>query len=326
MQLVDKFEELAKEIREITLAVDSATKQENWDQVTVLKRELYTKKIEQIDELESENALASTLTAKQLRGDVEARPHIPRYETGIGALDEKLKGGIESGTFIQLAGESFAGKTHLTLEILSNISNANKVLFFNFEMGDTRISNRLYKLLTTEKQWNNFLINSKARKINDIIKEIKSRARDGIRFFAIDSKMKIEVPSENDAYKAINEISKQLSKVAQQEEIIIFLINQMNEEDQKNNRLAFKGSGDQMYDTDIALFYMVKKEKNVNPEQWKRTLVCRKNRQDEVLFSVDLHLDHTGKTVGDGVSYSYENIKQPEVTEYNKNNISMSVL
>jgi len=306
MELVSRIDELKSETDLLAHAIDDAERNERWDDAINLKRQFHEKKLEMIEELDSDSALASTITARQLRQQVQSRPNVPRYETGVSAIDAELKGGIEVGTFVQLAGESFAGKTHLCLEILANIAKHRKTLFFNFEMGEKRIDDRFSKLLHTDEQWDNFLVNGKARKLNDIVKEIRNQARTGIKFFAIDSKMKIEVPEEPDDLKAFRKISNYLSKLAQQEEIIVFLINQMNEEDQKTGRLAFKGGGDQMYDADIALFYMVKKDKQQKPEQWQRVLVCRKNRQDERLFSVDLKLTSEGKTVGTNEAEVYE--------------------
>lgn len=301
--------------------IDKADREDNFELSIKLKKQLYRNKLTMIEEIESQEQINSTINARTLKKQVDSKPHVPRYETGIVALDNQLKGGIEIGTFIQFAGESGAGKTTLVLEILSNISRYNKVLFFNFEMGDTRISTRLSRLLVNDEQWSNFLINSKARKLPDILKEITNKAQQGIKFFAIDSKMKIEVPEEQDTFKAINLISAELAKISQQLEIIVFLINQMNESDIKENRLSFKGSGDQLYDTDIALFYQLKKEKNVNPQQWKRRLICSKNRQDEVLFSLDLELNENGKTVSGGMPTFYQDnsgrqIAKPTVTEY----------
>lgn len=293
----EEFERLADLCKDLSLSITKAEYEENADLSIELKKEYHEAKLKMIDMVQSNKDIDATISAAELKRDVDARPKVPRYGTGIEPLDNALKGGIEVGTFLQLAGESFAGKTHLVLEILSNIAEYKETMFFNFEMGDTRISQRLTKLFTKKEQWDNFKINSKARKLHDIVTEIKRKARNGVKFFAIDSKMKIEVSGDMDDYRSLNEISKQLAKLAQQEEIIILLINQMNEEDQKTGRLAFKGSGDQMYDTDIALFYMVNKDKETPPEKWKRTLVCRKNRQDEINFRIDLKLDATGRTV-----------------------------
>ena len=295
--LKDEFDLLEDEVKRLVIDIDQAKQLGDKKLSNSLKKEMYQKKVLQLEFLESEIAVSSTVTAGELSTDVASRPNIPKYMTGT-PLDDRLGGGIEVGTFIQLAGESFTGKTHLVLEILSNISGAKKVLFFNFEMGDRRINSRLKELLISTEQDNNFLINSKARKLNEIVKEIKNKAADGIKFFAIDSKMKIEVPEEPEDLRAFRKISHELSKLAQQEEIIIFLINQMNEQDIQNNRLAFKGGGDQMYDADIALFYLLNKDAGVEPKDWKRTLHCRKNRTgNEQLFKINLKLDTFGKTV-----------------------------
>ncbi|TET88766.1 MAG: hypothetical protein E3J96_02670 [Sulfurovum sp.] len=292
----DRFTVLGEEVKTLTIEIDNAQKAQDKRLSNSLKKEMYLKKVEQLELLQSDIAISSTVTAKELSDDVASRPNIPKYMTGT-PLDDRLGGGIEIGTFIQLAGESFTGKTHFVLEILANISGANKILFFNFEMGERRINNRLKHLLISTEQDNNFLINSKARKLSEIIQEIKNKAKEGIKFFAIDSKMKIEVPEETEDLKAFRKISHELSKLSQQEEIIILLINQMNEQDQQNGRLAFKGGGDQMYDADIALFYMLNKTKSAEPKDWTRTMHCRKNRTgDEQLFRVDLVLDIHGKT------------------------------
>ena len=294
---IDPFDKLSNDVKSLAIQIDTAYKEEDTNLANTLKKQMYEKKIEQLSILQSDIDINSTVTAQELKIDVDNRPSVPKYSTGIEALDLRLKGGIDVGTFIQLAGESFAGKTHFVLEILTNISGNAPVLFFNFEMGETRISKKLDYLLQTTEQTQHFMINSKARKLSDILKEIKSKAKQGVKFFAIDSKMKIEVPEELEDLKAFRKISHELSKMAQQEEIIIFLINQMNEEDQKNSRLAFKGGGDQMYDTDIALFYMVNKTQGQEPKDWTRTMHCRKNRQDdEQLFKIDLYLDEYGKT------------------------------
>jgi KaiC/GvpD/RAD55 family RecA-like ATPase len=307
--VIDPMEELHRRIVSLTAKAAHADELQDFDASIDAKEELYTLKLEYLSMLKSEEALASTRSARKLHAEVQSRPKVPRYETGVSCLDRELRGGIEVGTFVQLAGESYAGKTHLTLEILSNISKYAEVLFFNFEMGDVRIDYRLGKLLDTDQQWKNFLINSKARKLVDIVREIKARSKAGIKFFAIDSKMKIEVPDTKDEYQAYAAISRELAKVAQQEEVIVFLINQINEEDQKTGRMAFKGGGDQMYDSDIALFYMIEKKSGVEPEKWGRSIVCRKNRQDERLFSIKTSLDMRGKTVEFGTNtaeYEYQ--------------------
>ena len=291
--MVDQTELIIDSINRLKVKIDNAV---DLDDVISLKRKKIELEIELLDIYADKNALESTSDFKTLRDDVNARPTIDRYSTGIIPLDAHLKGGIEVGTFIQLAGESFAGKTHLLLEILSNVAGHSRVMLFNFEMGERRIVDRLdEQLLSTDSELN-FLINSKARNLSVIIKEIKNKADEGIKFFGIDSKMKIEVPEEDTDLKAFRKISHELAKLAQQEEIIIILINQMNESDIKESRMSLKGGGDQLYDADIALFYLVSKT-DENPNNWKRKLVCRKNRQDEVLFWFNTEINMHGKTI-----------------------------
>jgi len=321
MQLT-KLELLDKRNKELVQLIEKADR-ENSPERYKLKRELYENKIKMIEIITLEEKRAG-ITARELKRLVELRPKVPRYETGVAALDKALNGGIEIGTFVQLAGESGVGKTHLTLEILSNIANYSKSVFFNFEMGDVRIVNRLKRLLVNDAQWDNLIIDKDSRDIDTLCNEIILYARDGVKFFTIDSKMKIEVGGNLEERQKYSSITNRLSKLSQQHDIIIFLINQMSEEDIKHKRLAFKGSGDQQYDSDISLFYVKDKDE-------KRKLICNKNRQDEVTFSLDLELDANGKTISPDVPVVYQSSDgrytgTPTVTEYEPETVEMGVL
>jgi len=298
MNGLQELNQLDKRNKELALLIDTAV-QNNDTSRYELKKELHENKIRMIEIIQAEEKRAG-ITARELRELVNSRPKTPRYETGIQALDTKLFDGIEIGTLVQLAGESGIGKTHLTLEILSNVAQYAKAVFFNFEMGDVRIVKRLNKLLTRDEQWDNLIIDKDSRNINSLENEIILYAREGIKFFVIDSKMKIEVNNPKlKEHQQASTVTKRLSKLTQQYDIIIFLINQMSEEDIKGKRLAFKGSGDQQYDSDISLFYV--KDKND-----ERMLICNKNRQDEVTFKINLDLDANGKTVEKRAGYSVE--------------------
>lgn len=308
----EQLEALDARNKELVNLIDVAERNNAKERYT-LKKELYANKIKMIEIITIEQKRAG-ITARELKRLIALRPKTPRYETGIQALDSNLFGGIEIGTFIQLGGESGVGKTHFLLEILSNIANYSKTVFFNFEMGDTRIIKRLDRLLVNERQWDNLIIDNDSRELDTLCNEIVLYARDGVKFFTIDSKMKIEVNGNQKEHLQFSNITKRLAKLSQQHDIIIFLINQMSEDDIKNKRLAFKGSGDQQYDSDISLFYVKDKDGN-------RTLICNKNRQDEKEFKVNLHLDENGRTVSNDTLFVYQDnqgkhISQPEVTHY----------
>lgn len=300
-------EQIESEIRDLTVRYENSVGIDKWD----LESIILSKKQELNKLRRNKKIYSKAITANELIKDIESRPSIPRYSTGVEPLDKVLNGGIEIGSFVQLAGSSFAGKTHLVIEIMSNVATYDKVLFFNFEMGDRRIAQRFSRTLRTSEARNNMLIHNADRELNHIVDEILEAHKKGIKFFAIDSKMKIEVSDEKEDYKKFSKISATLSKLTQENEIIIFLINQVSEDDDKTGRLAFKGSGDQLYDTDLALFYSLDKK---NPNA--RKLMCRKNRQDENNFMLNLTLDGNGKTVSNAeVSRTYRNIEVTE-TEY----------
>ena len=79
------------------------------------------------------------------------------------------------------------------------------------------------------------------------------------------------------------------------------MINQISEEDLKSGRLSFKGSGDQLYDSDMALFIVVDDD--------NRHLVCTKSRQDEVTFKIQLPKDYNNPYGAIETEYVYEKIE-----------------
>lgn len=303
----ENIKELEDRNKELARLISNSESAGNFDETLKLKRELFTNKLKMIDMITTEER-RNGITAAELRRLVASKPSIPRYELGITPLDEALHGGVEVGSFIQLAGSSGAGKTYLTLEVLSNVVNYSKALFFNFEMSDTRIINRLNSLLVNTDQWDNLIIDNDSRELTALCNEITLHARDGIKFFVIDSKMKIYIKNEKMAdHQKFSMITKELSRLAQKLDIIVFLINQISEDDLKTKRLAFKGSGDQMYDSDLALFYVLN-------DEGARTLICTKNRQDDNLFAIPLELNTRGRTVlryEQGYTPQANNIKKP---------------
>lgn len=299
-----RFEELKAKTRSLSVQIENAERNDDHDAAIKLKRELYQTKLEMIDLIEQDEKRAG-VTARDLIAKVQSMPNIPRYATGLDVIDKQLandedrynqiSGGIETGTFIQFAGESGAGKTTLVLDILANVSSGAKCVLFNFEMGEKRIAKRLSRKLTTEKQKDNFIIDSHTRNLDNLLMEIVLYARDGIKFFAIDSRMKIEVSGDMADHQKTSTISSKLAKLAQEKDIIVFLINQMSDEAIKDKRLVLKNGGDQKYDADM-MWFLILDPKDIK----KRTLRCTKNRQDEWNFSVDLALDRNGKTCAYG--------------------------
>jgi len=102
------------------------------------------------------------------------------------------------------------------------------------------------------------------------------KAKEGIKFIAIDSRMKIKVSGQKEEYQKNSHISATLSKLTQELGVIILLINQISEADLKIKRPSLKGSGDQAYDSDVIL-YIVKDPKKKD----ERIMMCEKDRINE---------------------------------------------
>ena len=102
--------------------------------------------------------------------------------------------------------------------------------------------------------------------------------------------MKLTGGKGREDYQKYSDISTRLSEFAQTKDVIIIFINQMNEEDIKNKRLALKGSGDQKYDSDIIFFVVLEDDKDNTKkmEDRKRFLICTKNRQTETTFREEI--------------------------------------
>jgi len=214
------------------------------------------------------------VTLREFEKMVDAKGNPIKRATGIALIDEVFDGGFEEGMFINLVGESGAGKSTIALEILLNIAEFNKSVFIGLEMGDKLTLKKIRQYGISEAHRDNLIIDIHSRDIEIVKREISLYANDGVKFFVIDSKMKLETTMKADEYKKISYISGELSKLTQQLGIIIILINQISEENLKHNRVSLKGSGDQIYDSDIVLVY--KKVKDLT----KREMLVYKNRQN----------------------------------------------
>ena len=244
-------------------------------------------------------------TFRELENEVLNMPNIPLRATGIKILDDFFDGGIEEETFINLVGESGTGKSTLAIEILLNIAEYSKSVFCSFEMGIKRTYKKISKFKLTDNQKDNLIVDLDTHDIEDLKREIVLYANDGVKFFCIDSKMKLDAKGFKDDYKKISFISNELSKLTQKLGIIIILINQISEENLKNGRVSLKGSGDQIYDSDIVLVY-----KKVKDKDNIRHLEVFKNRQNDKKGVIETELQN-GKTVS-----KFE----IEVTEFNSDN------
>ena len=69
----------------------------------------------------------------EYENQINQQPVLPKFQTGVSFIDDYLKGGLTAGQLILLMGDPEAGKTLLATQILHNVSNGFKTLFFSFE-------------------------------------------------------------------------------------------------------------------------------------------------------------------------------------------------
>ncbi|WP_281952026.1 DnaB-like helicase C-terminal domain-containing protein [Nitrosophilus kaiyonis] len=282
------IEKIALDLKQIRADIEKAKKYDDFESLgNLLEKEANLKlELAKYYKNTTDNNLHIVSLAEAI-DEYKNMPKKPKYSTAIEAIDKNLEGGFEMAQMVVFAGEKGAGKTLITNQILYNISAGFKTLIFSLEMPRWKITERFLKKNPSGKILNNLKIADKKFTLSQIENIIRVESKNGTRFFVIDSLMKIQTDK---SYRSISEkyseISNTISRLAIENEVLIFLIAQMSKEDIKNKNLALKNSGDIEYDADI-IFYLKKDKDNKN----KRILICDKNRQNGNEFSEELYID-----------------------------------
>ncbi len=259
-----------------------------------------------ISEMDSNIDRQKSLPMRDIVKRVSEMKPVARRETGIRNLDMELLpdidygsgkvGGFALGNFIQIAGSKGSGKSTFMLKILTGISNYEKVCWFDFEMGERRV---VQKLADFKYDMDALLYYNNSRTLEDVVEEIKYLNASGMEHFVVDSTMKIIVKGV-DRYEKFSTISSELSALTSQLNINIYLINQISQSAEREGHLAIKHGNDAEYDADF-IFYLLplplrdEAGEVVTDEldlpmidQEKRIIKCTKNRQDERIFTVEI--------------------------------------
>jgi len=234
----------------------------------------------------------------------------PRIETGLSTLDNALHGGIELHQLVHIGGESGAGKTMLTLQILNNVAGYFGSLFLSFEMPRWKMAKRMKKFEKESKGFHNYFITDSGRDISEVKRTIKKWVvKHNIKFVVIDSEMKLTHRSfkgDNEPNR-IGEIQAELAQMCQELGIVIFLITQLSKSDIRNKTMSGLGSVKSDYEADMKLL-ILKDDKVEN----KRYVEIKKNRQDVKEYKTEFYID-TKKLI-------FSDVPVPVVVyEYNEN-------
>ncbi|TQR31806.1 hypothetical protein DMB92_05305 [Campylobacter sp. MIT 99-7217] len=214
----------------------------------------------------------------------ENKPKLAKTPTNLSFIDNAFNGGFELGQLMLISGDAEAGKTTLALQILENISKSKKVAFFSFEFS---VDSYLKSVEEQKKKLikdHIFIIND-GYDINEIVANIKRLYKLGVRFFLIDSQMRIEVNSKGFSNMEEKESFKfsSLAKLCHSLEIFIMLIIQTSKTDKDSPTGSKKG------EHEASIILRIEKnppdkrdysQKESEFDEFSRSLILKKNKQN----------------------------------------------
>lgn len=218
------------------------------------------------------------------------KSQIPRYKTGISFLDSVFNGGIEAAQLVLISGDPEAGKTTLGLQILEFMTKAHKVCFFSFEFP-------VYTYLKRKRQdksirRENLIIIDEGYEIYQVVQNIKTLYKQGVKVFLIDSQMRLVSPNGRNMEEEESLKFSILARLCHSLGIIVFLIVQTSKNDRDNPMGSKKGG----HESSITIRIEHDNPKNKNLREFSensRIVILKKNKQ-------------TGKHYKERVSFNSE--------------------
>jgi DNA repair protein RadA/Sms len=155
----------------------------------------------------------------------ETQPPMPKFDTGVTIIDQGLDG-LEAGQLILVGGDPEAGKTVLSVQILKTIAKYSKAVFFSFEF---TVRHFVKKQAYIEgKEWvqtqNNLVVINEGYGIDEVAVKVKKYAKEGVKFFVIDSQMRLEADQGRTVEEEETRKFSVLAKLAHKLELVIILV------------------------------------------------------------------------------------------------------
>ena len=207
-------------------------------------------------------------------------PNPPKYESGIKFLDDALEGGFEMGQLVTITGEQEAGKTTLLNQILANVAQGHKCLYFSLEFNKRqlqknfaqRIKQGSVKLEAT-KNIETVTTDMTDGLLASVLTRIEAEIRNGVKFIGIDSTLMLYI-EELGGEAETTEIFRRLQKVTVENDVLIFVITQGSKEDNKEGRISIFGSQKANHFANMMIHLTFDREED------KRHLIIAKNKQN----------------------------------------------
>lgn len=215
------------------------------------------------------------------------QPQSPKYPTKIDFLDSCFDGGLELGQLMLLSGDPEAGKTMLGLQILENIAKSTKVGFFCFEFTIKQYIRRKQK--NPALFYNNIIAINEGYDIYEIANKIKQLFKKGVKFFLIDSQMRITSPTTRSMEEEESLKFSTLARLCHSLEIFIILIVQTAKGD-KENPMGSKKGGHESSIT-IRIEKTQENSKGTDFNEYERIILVKKNKQTGKHFKEKVYFD-----------------------------------
>ena len=248
-------------------------------------------------------------------------PLLPRYATGVSFLDFLLAGGVEMGQLMLLSGQAESGKTSLGIQILKNVSEGAKVAFFAFEFTVRHFVEAQLFVNGKYKNPNMYVIND-GMDLESLASNIKAFAKEGVRFFLIDSQMRVEVERARNSEEEESRKFSTLAKLAHKYELFIVFIIQTSKTDPNSPIGSKKGSHESSITIHIEHVPVPKEDAQNSKNPWvpdRRVIEVKKNKQTGKHFKEivgfnpqnrEFHMVHDKNTIPVTVVYHDTNINK----------------
>ena len=191
------------------------------------------------NEFRDENTSYKTLT--EWADFYKQKPKSALYPTKVRFIDDYLGGGLELAQLVLISGDPEAGKTRLCLQILENLSFSAKVAFFCFEFTAEAYVRGQIESNKSNVNWQNFFIINDGYDISEVANNIRNLYKQGVRFFLIDSQMRLTAPQGRNMEEEETHKFSTLAKLCHSLGIVVFLIIQTSKTDRDNPTGSKKG-------------------------------------------------------------------------------------
>lgn len=164
------------------------------------------------------NHLAATTTVRRL-ADVQMQ-ETPRMSTGLAEFDRVLGGGLVAGSVVLIGGDPGIGKSTLLLQVLTNLSFAENVLYVTGEESDQQVALRAKRLeLNTDSV--QLLAEIQLEAIQEAVAEVGPKV---VVIDSIQTMFSAELTAAPGSVSQVRECAAQLTRMAKQSGIALVMI------------------------------------------------------------------------------------------------------